>query len=363
MHFTNKEIVDVDVLIVGAGPTGLVLATTLAQAGIKPMIVDRLSTGQNTSRAAVIHAHTLEVLSSLGVTERLEREGLKVSRFTLRDRDRQLVGLRFDQLPTRFSHLLMLTQDVTERVLRDRLAELGVAVQWGCTVDSLIATEDGVYATLQSAAGERMLRARYVIGADGMHSIVRETAGIGFSGATYEDSFVLADVDMQWQHGHDEVKLFFSPAGLLVVAPLPGGGYRLVATLDDAPEYPGIADMQALLDARGPTSGGARITSVQWSSRFHLHHRVADHYRNGRLLLVGDAAHVHSPAGGQGMNTGMVDAHVLGNMLVEVLSSRREDGYLDQYETLRRPAALQVLALAGRLTSMATMRRLLISVM
>jgi 2-polyprenyl-6-methoxyphenol hydroxylase-like FAD-dependent oxidoreductase len=199
-----------------------------------------------------------------------------------------------------------------------------------------------------------VIRARYVVGADGMHSLVRRIAGIGFAGESYEDSFVLADVDMEWDHGRDEVKLFFSPSGLPVAAPLPGGGFRLVAPIENAPEKPGIADMQALLDARGPMRGAAQVRRVHWSSRFRLHHRVADAYRAGRLFLVGDAAHAHSPAGGQGMNTGIVDAVVLGRVLAEVLEGRQDEDFLDEYQRLRRPAAQQVLGLAGRLTAMAT---------
>jgi 2-polyprenyl-6-methoxyphenol hydroxylase-like FAD-dependent oxidoreductase len=194
-----------------------------------------------------------------------------------------------------------------------------------------------------------------VVGADGMDSAVRKAAGIGFAGDTYEASFVLADVDMTWGHGCEEVMLFFSPAGLIVVAPLPGGRFRIVATLDDAPERPGVADIQALLDARGPSQNGGTVTAVHWSSRFRVHHRLADHYRQGPFLLVGDAAHVHSPAGGQGMNTGLVDACVLGQLLTDVLRGDAPDSHLDQYESLRRPAAQQVLKLVGRMTAMATM--------
>ena len=346
-----------DVLIVGAGPTGLALATTLMRAGINPVIVDKLTTGQNTSRAAVIHAHTLEVLEALGVSERLASSGLKLATFSIRDRDRVLVRLHFDMLPTPYAYLLMLPQDVTEKILADGLAQARGAVRWGRTVEALVETPDAVEASVVSAQdGTETIRARYVVGADGMHSIVRTTAGIGFTGASYEESFVLADVDMIWSHGRDEVMLFFSPAGLVVVAPLPSGAYRIVATMDNAPEKPAVADLQALLDARGPTHGVCRVSRVHWSSRFRLHHRVADQYRRGRFLLVGDAAHVHSPAGGQGMNTGLVDACVLGRLLAEVISGRREERYLDRYEALRRPAAQQVLRLAGRLTRMATMK-------
>jgi 2-polyprenyl-6-methoxyphenol hydroxylase-like FAD-dependent oxidoreductase len=347
---------DADVLIVGAGPAGLALATTLQRAGVTALIVDQLASGQNTSRAAVIHAHTLEVLDAIGVSGNLAREGLKLAHFTLRDRDHVLVKLNFDELPSHYAHLLMLPQDVTERVLRDALAATRRDVRWACRVESLFESADGVEAVVESPEGRKVLRARYAVGADGMHSLVRKVAGIGFTGGSYEDSFVLADVDMQWDHGRDEVMLYFSPAGMLVVAPLPGGRFRLVATLDDAPERPGIRDMQALLDARGPTRGAARVSCVHWSSRFRLHHRVADRYRNGRLFLVGDAAHAHSPAGGQGMNTGIVDACVLGNLLADVIHGRRDVTHLDEYERLRRPAAEQVLKLAGRLTAMATVR-------
>jgi 2-polyprenyl-6-methoxyphenol hydroxylase-like FAD-dependent oxidoreductase len=326
------------------------------RSGIDHVIVDKLTTGQNTSRAAVIHAHTLEVLDSIGVSEQMMHEGLKLAKFSLRDRDQVLARLRFDSLPTKYACLLMLPQDKTESILSDALAKANGNVRWGCAVEALEETPSGVHASVVSAAGTQTIRARYVVGADGMHSIVRETAGIGFPGASYEESFVLADVEMSWDHGRDEVMLFFSPAGLVVVAPLPNGSHRIVATLDQAPVQPGVADLQALLDARGPTRGTAKILRVHWSSRFRLHHRVADKYRRGPFLLMGDAAHVHSPAGGQGMNTGLVDACVLGRFLSQVISGRSEDRDLDKYEALRRPAAEQVLHLAGRLTLMATMR-------
>ena len=353
---TSTSSLETDVLIIGAGPTGLALATTLMRAGIATVIVDKLATGQNTSRAAVVHAHTLEVLEPLGVVERMTQAGLKLARFSIRDRDRVLVRLHFDTLPTRHPYLLMLPQDVTEAILAEGLGEAGGTVRRGWMAEALVETPDGVQATVASGEDRQTIHARYVVGADGMHSLVRETAGIGFAGSSYEESFVLADVEMTWSHGRDEVMLFFSPAGLVVVAPLPSGAYRIVATLDVAPERPGIEDLQALLDARGPTQGVGKVSRVHWSSRFRLHHRVADQYRRGRLLLIGDAAHVHSPAGGQGMNTGLVDACVLGRLLIEVLSGRRDDSHLDTYEALRRPAALQVLQLAGRLTHMATMK-------
>lgn len=143
-------------------------------------------------------------------------------------------------------------------------------------------------------------------------------------------------------------------ATLVVVAPLPGGSYRVVATMDNAPEHLSKSDVQAVMDSRGPEASNATVLDVLWSSRFRLHHRLANSYRCGRLILMGDAAHVHSPAGGQGMNTSLVDAVVLGETLAGVVGRNRPETMLDVYESLRRPAAARVLGLAGRLTDMAT---------
>jgi 2-polyprenyl-6-methoxyphenol hydroxylase-like FAD-dependent oxidoreductase len=346
-----------DVVIVGAGPVGLVLACVLAKIRIPFLIVDELEEGLNTSRAAVVHARTLEVLEELEVTDRLRAEGLVVQVFTISDRDRVLAKVHFEGLPTRYPFTLMVPQNVTEAILLARLRELGEDVYRPYKVTDLSQGSDRATVTVSSQSGEsQKITAKYVIGTDGMHSIVREHAGIGFTGATYEESFVLADVRMKWSLRADEVMLFFSPEGLVVVAPLPGGRHRVVATLDDAPEHPGMADVQRLLDTRGPQIEQARVEEIVWSSRFRVHHRVADRYRNGRVLLAGDSAHVHSPAGGQGMNTGIQDAITLGHVLAKVLSGQAEESWLDTYEHSRRPVGLHVVALTDRMTRVATLR-------
>lgn len=345
-----------DVLIVGAGPTGLALAITLQRAGIDYVLIDKLAVGHNTSRAAVIHAHTLDVLDELGVSSTLAAEGLQLATFSVRDRDRTLVRIPFDKLPTAHPYLLMLPQDATERILTERLIALGGSIDRGVTATGLRQDADRAHVTLTAPSGPYTIAARYVVGGDGMHSMVRAATGIEFTGESYEESFVLADVSMDWPLGRDEVMLFFSPAGLVVVVPLPNDRFRIVATLEDAPEYPAIDDIQRLLDARGPAHRRAVVNGLTWSSRFRVHHRLANAYRSRRLLLMGDAAHVHSPAGGQGMNTGLVDASVLGRLLIAVLSLKQPDAILDQYQSLRRPAAEKVLGLAGRLTRLATLR-------
>lgn len=348
---------ETDVLIVGAGPTGLALALTLQQAGVRPVIVDRLAAGQNTSRAAVIHAHTLEVLERLGVTEDLERRGLPLTRFALRDHDRALLELDFSTLPSRYAQILMIPQDETEAILADRLASLGGSVARGVTATRIERDAAGAVVHVETPEGPQAIRARYVVGGDGMHSVVREAAGIAFHGESAAGSFVLADVHMDWALS-TEVTLFFSPEGMGVVAPLPANRYRIVAPVEDAPEAPDAAFVQALLDARGPRKSPGRVREVLWSSRFRVHHRVAARYRSGPFFVMGDAAHVHSPAGGQGMNTGLVDAVVLGQLLADVIAGGAPDTTLDLYEEKRRPAAAEVLALADRLTRIATMRSL-----
>ena len=342
---------DTDVLIVGAGPTGLTLAAALAARGVRTTVIDRLAEGANTSRAAVVHARTLEVLEPLGVSQRLVERGLQAQRFTIRDRDRVLLPITFDKLPSRYPYTLMVSQAVTESVLLHRLRELGGQVLRPRQLVGL--TQDPSCATATLDDG-RSLRARYVVGADGMHSTVRERAGIAFSGGSYGESFLLADVRLSGGVPSAEVVLYFSPAGMAVVAPLPGGVHRIVATVDAAPEHPSAADVQALLDARGPQRERALVHEVIWGSRFRVHHRVADAYRSGRVLLAGDAAHVHSPAGGQGMNAGILDAMRLADALVKALAG--DSAALDRYGAERRPVAEQIVALADRLTRLATVR-------
>ncbi len=342
---------DTDVLIVGAGPTGLTLATALIAKGVRTTLIDNQAAGANTSRAAVVHARTLEVLERLGVADTLVSRGIQAQRFTIRDRDRVLVPIAFDALPTAYPYTLMVSQAVTEGVLLDRLVALGGRVQRPRKLVTL--TQDAARATALLDDGS-LVTARFVVGADGMHSAVREQVGIPFTGGSYGESFVLADVRLRGAVADDEVILYFSPAGLVVVAPLPGGVHRIVATVADAPEHPDMAFVQGLLDTRGPEREPVRVVEVLWGSRFRVHHRIADAYRKGRVVLAGDAAHVHSPAGGQGMNAGILDAVSLADALVAALAG--DAGALDAYGALRRPVAAQIVALADRLTRMATIR-------
>ena len=343
---------DTDVLVIGAGPTGLALAASLVARGIATTVVDRAPEGANTSRAAVVNARTLEVLEHLDVTRRLVKEGVQAPVFSIRDHGRTLIPIDFSALPTQYPYSLMVPQSTTERLLLDRLVELGGSVLRPKAVTAIAQDADGVTATFDDGG---VIRARYAVGADGIHSIVREQAGIEFEGGVYEESFVLADVRLAGEVPHEEVVLFWANAGLTVVAPLPDGVYRIVAPVADAPEEPSASFVQEILDTR-VGSGRFVVTDVIWGSRFRIHHRVADTYRAGRLLLAGDSAHVHSPAGGQGMNLGIQDAVALADALAAVLAGE-PDSLLDDYSAARRPIAKGVVTMTDRLTRLATLPR------
>jgi len=342
------------ILIVGAGPSGLALAAELKRRGVNAAIVDQQPAGANTSRACVVHARTMEVLEPLGVTHDLLAEGVKVPVFRIRDRDRPLLTIDFSDIPSFYRFTLMIPQNRVEQILLQHLESLGCNVIRPCKLIRYATSPSLVEAQVQDSSIQSV-RAEWLIGCDGMHSTVRQQSGMAFPGGEYEASFVLADVSMDWPLSREEVTLFYSPKGLVVVAPLPNERFRIVATVDEAPEVPSLAFMQAVLDARGPTTNPGRLHDVAWSSRFHIHHRVAQTPRKGRVLLCGDAAHVHSPAGGQGMNTGIQDSV----SLAEALTSTLRDGdeaRLDAWAAQRHKVASDVVKLTDRMTRVATMK-------
>lgn len=345
--------IDTDVLVIGAGPTGLTVAASLLANGIWATLIDKQAEGANTSRAAAVNAYTLQVLDGLDVGRRMVKAGLIAPRFTMREGRRVLIPVDFSELPGAHPYTLMLSQADTERLLLERLRELGGDVIRPKTLNRLTQGADGVTAAFDDGD---TVRARYVVGADGMHSVVRTQAGIGFTGGEFAESFALADVRLADEAPTDEVILFYAKEGLTVLAPLPGGIWRVVAPTVDTSEEPTATLVQSFLDTRGFGPGQTTVTELVWGSRFHIHHRVAESYRAGRVLLAGDAAHVHSPAGGQGMNLGIADAVALGDALSEVLRGG-SDTALDAYCVNQRRRAQRVLKLTGRLTRIATLPR------
>jgi 2-polyprenyl-6-methoxyphenol hydroxylase-like FAD-dependent oxidoreductase len=345
-----------DVLIVGAGPAGLALGAELQRLGTSAFIIDQLAAGANTSRAVAVHARTLEVLEPLSVVPELIGNGLIAPTFQIRDRDRILATFSFKDLKTNYPFVLMCPQNRTETILLQRLESLGGSVQRPHKVTGIRPAQEDVEVQFESHAGLQTVRAQWVVGCDGAHSVVREQSAIPFQGGAYDEDFILGDLEMDWPFDREEVNLFFSEQGLVVVAPLPGNHFRIVATVDRAPENPSLADFQKILDERGPTTSPASIRNLDWSTRFHIQHRVAQSLRKGRVLLVGDAAHVHSPAGGQGMNTGIQDAVSLADVLHGIVSEHADPSTLDAWEHKRLEIARSVVSLTDRMTKAVTVK-------
>ncbi len=294
------------------------------------------------------------MLEPLGVVPALLADGLEVPIFRIRDRDRVVAEIGFRDLPSAYNFTLMCPQNVTEAHLLARLRELGGSVVRPVEAHDISIGADHVRLDLKHQAARDGVSCRWLVGCDGGHSLVRERAGIPFEGGAYAQSFILADVRMQWPIDRTEVSLFFSPEGLVVVAPLPGDRFRIVATVDDAPSDPPASLFEHLLTSRGPSRAGA-ITETLWTSRFHVQHRVTSTPRCGPVLLCGDAAHVHSPAGGQGMNTGIQDAISLAAALDDVLGGAPQT-LLDDWARRRHEVALDVVSTTDRLTRLATIR-------
>jgi 2-polyprenyl-6-methoxyphenol hydroxylase-like FAD-dependent oxidoreductase len=348
-----------DVLIVGAGPTGLTAAVRLAQLGIAYVVLDAAAAPTSTSKAALVHASSLELLSEVGVADDLVAAGRLIRRIVMLDRGRPLVRVDLTKLPCEYPFALGVPQSTTEELLLRRLGGLGGSVRRRHRVDSVRVSGDGhtVTGTVESP-GEPApfeIRARYVIGADGSHSAVRSAIGLEFPGETYPSQFVLADIALTRPPGAaDEATINLSRQGVTVIGQLPSGNHRVIATVaadTDVPATPDRAFVDAILRDRGV--GVRSVADPQWSSRFRVHHRVADRFRVGGVFLAGDAAHVHSPAAGQGMNTGIADAFDLATRLAAVLAGQADESTLDTYERMRRAAALEVLRFTDRMTRMA----------
>src|SRR6266545_7443530 len=306
-----------EVLVVGAGPTGLLLAGDLARAGVAVTLLERRTDTSNLTRAFAVHARTLEELDARGVADELIDTGRRVSSVRAFGK----AGVKLSRLPTRFPYVLLTPQYETERVLERRARELGAEIVYGADLTGLRQNGDGVTADVRSADGSPdTWRASYLVGADGVRSTVRHALGLSFPGHSAVKSMMLADVRLA-ENPKDVLTANGAGAGFAFIAPFGDGWYRVIAwhrgneLPDDAPVD--LEEIRAVTRAALGTDYG--MHDARWLSRFHSDERQAPHYRVGRVFLAGDAAHVHSPAGGQGMNTGLQDAANLGWKLAAVL--------------------------------------------
>jgi 2-polyprenyl-6-methoxyphenol hydroxylase-like FAD-dependent oxidoreductase len=348
-----------DVLVVGAGPTGLVLALWLAKLGVKVRVIDKTAEPGTTSRALAVQARTLELYRQLDLTEAVVAQGHQVPAVNLWVKGQATARIAFssvglDLTPYPFLHIF--PQDQHERLLVERLEALGVTVERRTELVRFADNSDRITARLRGPdGGELDGAAAYIAGCDGARSIVRESIGTGFPGGTYRQVFYVADVEAAGPAINGELHVDLDEADFLGVFPLAGAGkVRLIGTVRDER----AADIEKLTfdDVRDRAIAHLKVevNKVNWFSTYHVHHRVTDHFRQGRAFLLGDAAHIHSPAGGQGMNTGIGDAINLAWKLAAVVAGRAGDNLLDSYEAERIGFARRLVATTDRVFSFAT---------
>jgi 2-polyprenyl-6-methoxyphenol hydroxylase-like FAD-dependent oxidoreductase len=341
----------VDALIVGAGPTGLVLAIELARRGVSLRIVDKNAGPGEASRAMVVHARTLELYRRLGFAGEIVARGIQVERFRLREGGDEVATLEignFGEGLSPYPFVLSFPQDEHERVLGDRLAESGVRVEWDTELVDFDDEGDRVHATLRKDGADEAVEAAYVVGCDGAHSTVRELLQIGFPGGTYEQTFFVADVEATGEAANGDFNGCLGTDAFCIVFPIrTSGTFRVVGLV---PEALGGREAVTLDDVRPLVErlGGMRVARENWFSTYRSHHRVAEHFRSGRVFIAGDAGHVHSPVGGQGMNTGIGDAVNLAWKLADVVGERAGAGILDTYEEERIAFARLLVATTDR---------------
>jgi 2-polyprenyl-6-methoxyphenol hydroxylase-like FAD-dependent oxidoreductase len=346
---------DVDVLVVGAGPSGLTLASELRRHGASCRVIDQLTEPVTFSKAAVVHARTMEVFDAMGVAEPILARSRTLHGTSMYAGNKRVVHVSFDgMIQSPYPHAYGISQFDTERALTGHLTRLGGAIERGVKLAGFTQDDEAVTATIERPDGAtEQVRARWLVGCDGAHSPVRKALGITFLGEPYEQSLIQTDARIEFARevDDDEILGYLHEIGPAMFFPLfLDGRYRLilidVGKMPEAPaglqpEQPTMEDFRRGLEARGIE---AKVSDPSWTVAFRIHHRHADRLRDRRVFIAGDAAHIHSPAGGQGMNTGIQDAFNLAWKLALVARGRGRPGLLDSYEAERLPVIRALLA-------------------
>jgi 2-polyprenyl-6-methoxyphenol hydroxylase-like FAD-dependent oxidoreductase len=347
-----------DVLVVGGGPVGLVAGAELARRGVRVRVIDKLAQPTDQSRAIALHARSLDMFDRMGIVDELLSTGIKATAMQLYAGHSKLFRVPLGDVDSAFPFTLNTPQTETERVLGEHLESLGVTVDRDVELVALSQDSQAVHLTLRRNDGStEQVSASWVIAADGGHSTVRKMVGAKLAGSFVGERFLLGDVDAEHSLDLDSMHTFLSPDGPVVVLPMRDGRMRFLAEVHDAPGapmnlHPTQDELQAVIDRR---IGGIRLVHSHWLTSFEIHHARVSAYRWGRVFLAGDAAHIHSPAAGQGMNTGMQDAFNLAWKLAAVVNGEAGDTLLDSYQAERLPVADQVIAFTDRLTRAGTL--------
>ena len=345
---------DTDVLIVGAGPTGLMLANQLARRGVRAQIIDRHAGPARETRALGVQARTLEIYAHLGIVGRALELGKPGVGGNIWAQGRWMANVPLSDAGdgvTPYPYILILGQDDNELIMGERLRALGMSVQWNTELTGLEQHSDRVAATLKQPDGSRRtITAAWVAGCDGARSTVREACGITFPGAPYEHVFFVADTEVTGSMVPDQVNVYLWRDGFHLFFPMRGKDHwRVVGILPKELRDRKDVDFDAVVPSLGQEAGkGLSFKQCMWFSTYRIHHRSAERFRDRRCFVLGDAAHIHSPVGAQGMNTGLQDAYNLGWKLALVTQERADPALLDSYEAERVPIARRLLDTTDR---------------
>ena len=345
---------DTDVLVVGAGPTGLMLANQLVRRGVRVLIIDRHAGPSLQTRALGVQARTMEIYAKLGIVDRALELGKRGTGANIWAQGRRMARVPLGeagQNATPYPFILILGQDDNERIMGDKLRDLGVSVQWNTELVGLQQDPGGVTVTLKLPDGtNRTILAAWVAGCDGARSVVRELSRITFPGAPYEHVFFVADAEVTGSMVPDEVNVYLWREGFHLLFPMRGKDHwRIVGILPPTLRDGDDVKFEAVIPSlRNEAGAGLSFKACTWFSTYRIHHRSASHFRDRRCLLLGDAAHIHSPVGAQGMNTGLQDAYNLAWKLALVVKGRAGMALLDSYEQERIQVARRLLNTTDR---------------
>lgn len=341
------------VLIVGAGPSGLMMAAQLLRYGVQPLIIDSKKGPTDQSRALAVQARSMEIYRQMGLADQVLQEGIQAESVSIQNDEKELVDLSLKKLgknSTLFPFVHLLEQSKNERLLLGFLTQNCCPVYWDTTLEDLLQTENQIKANLKNDDKRSTITADWLVGADGAHSIVRKKLQIDFKGDTYANHFYLADIELNRAFAKNQITLKMGNASFTGIFPMKGvNRFRVVATLPKAftnQEEVSFEEIQADLKKSLPEN--LSVQKCHAFSIYKLHHRMAEKFRDKRSFLIGDAAHIHSPVGGQGMNTGLQDAYNLAWKLAGVINQKLQPSILDSYAEERMPVARKLLQTTDR---------------